>query len=132
MNLTPKHQRLIDLFRQMADLTLPECKACPVPLSCCSPEYCHLTVEHARIHWQTELTPTGSHATLPLMGLDGCVAAPHLRPLCTLHTCSVNAIGCKKGDVAWTLKYFELREEIEMLGFELFPIADEEIEHAHS
>ena len=123
---TEPRSRLIELFRQMAELTLPECKACRNPLSCCSPEYCHLTMQHARLHWQTELMPTEHHATLPLMGPNGCVAPPHLRPICTLHTCDVNSIGCKKGDPIWTRKYFELREEIELLGYELFPFKPEE------
>lgn len=112
--------QLIDLFRQMAELTLPECKACRNPLSCCSPEYCELAMDQAMTNWRTKLTPTGFHATLPLMGPEGCVAAPHLRPLCTLHTCEVNSMGCKRGDPKWTARYFELRDEIERISLELF------------
>ena len=31
----------------MADLTLPECLSCLVPLSCCAPEYCELAEARA-------------------------------------------------------------------------------------
>ena len=32
------------------------------------------------------------------MGPRGCIATPHLRPLCTFHTCAVNAWGGKSDD----------------------------------
>jgi len=58
-----------------------------------------------------------SHPILPLMGEKGCVAPPHTRPLCTLHTCSVNSLGVKIDDVEWTDKYYILRNKIEMSEF---------------
>ena len=58
------------------------------------------------------LVPTG-HPTLPFMGPNGCTVEPHLRPLCTMHTCAINAFGFKPDDPEWTVKYFVLRELIE-------------------
>lgn len=116
---TPKD--LIKLYKDMADHTLPECKhSCRVPLSCCSPEYCEFTMDFASKRG-VELSPTGN-PRLPLMGPSGCIAPPHLRPMCTFHTCDILAVGYKKppddgspGLEAhqWTMKYFDLRSEIE-------------------
>jgi hypothetical protein len=47
------------------------------------------------------------------MGPTGCVVPPHLRPICTVHTCEINGVGVKKGDPKWTEAYFKLRGEIE-------------------
>lgn len=103
--------KLIPLMQQMADLTLPKCRGCRCPLSCCSGEYCEMAIEYAKEEWGTELGRT-SHPTLPLMGPSGCTAAPHLRPLCTLHTCEINGRGTS-GNQEWDEQYFTLREEIE-------------------
>ena len=99
----------------MAEHTLPECSGtCSAPLSCCSPDYCEIAIEHAKSKWGIDLIPT-SNPDLPLMGENGCIAEPHLRPLCAIHTCQVNSLGCKPGDVGWTNRYFQLREEIESI-----------------
>ncbi len=110
--------KLIGLYRRMADVTLPKCKACRVPLSCCSPEYCTGTIEHARERWGVELLTT-NHPRLPLMGPTGCTAEPHLRPCCAVHTCSINSLGLERNDPKWTEDYFTLREEIEVQEFNL-------------
>ncbi len=102
---------LIELYAKMAALTLPKCKACFPPLSCCSPEYCEMAISIAKDEG-VELTRT-EHPTLPLMGIDGCTAAPHFRPLCTLHNCSINSIACDPKDPKWTKKYFDLRQCID-------------------
>lgn len=108
-------QQLVVLYQQMADMTLPKCKECPVPLSCCSPEYCEMTINYAKT-FGVQLNPT-EHKSLPLMDPTGCIAAPHLRPLCTMHTCRINGLGCDPKDPVWTKKYFELREEIESMEY---------------
>lgn len=96
----------------MAELTLPECKySCRCPLSCCSVEYCELTKDWAKEKWNIELQSTG-HPSLLFMGSNGCIVEPHLRPFCTLHTCSINSLGFKKNDSEWTTEYFKLRDEI--------------------
>ena len=104
------------LFREMADLTAPVCankdgRGCLVPHSCCDPMYCDLTQEYAASQG-VALEPTG-HPKLKFMGPSGCTVAPHLRPMCTLHVCCINSLGCKPGDPAFTQKYFKLREEID-------------------
>lgn len=114
-------QRLIDLYRQMADHTRPECARCLIPHSCCASEYCDQVIEYAKVKWGVELLPTG-HPKLPLMGPKGCTAAPHLRPLCTVHTCAMNSIGSKPGDPKWTDEYFRLHDQIQQLEWTLFPL----------
>jgi hypothetical protein len=116
-----KRTLIIRLYREMADMTNPECAACPVPLSCCGKEYCDLTARFALKNWGVTLQPTG-HPTLPFMGPKGCTVAPHLRPICSVHTCAVNALGGKPGDAAWTEKYFDLRERLNVLECELHTI----------
>lgn len=107
---------LIQLYREMADLTLAECRQCKIPLGCCSPEYCDMALSWAKDKWGICLQKT-NHPILPFMGESGCTVAPHLRPWCTLHTCEMNAMGIKKDDTEWTEKYFELRYRIEELEY---------------
>jgi hypothetical protein len=106
------------LMKEMADLTLPECKECHVPLSCCDALYCEIAEHYARRNYDVELQTT-SHPTLPFMGEAGCVVEPHLRPLCTLHVCSILAFGQKPNDNEWNKAYWSLRDRIDDLLFEL-------------
>jgi len=108
--------KLVLLFEEMSVLTRPECEKCRVPLSCCSPEYCEIAISYAAEEYQLQLKRT-DHPKLPLMGPTGCTAAPHLRPLCTLHTCKINGIGTS-GDPVWDKKYFMLREQIDEASYE--------------
>lgn len=103
---------LVVLYQEMADLTLPECRSCKVPLSCCSSEYCQMTMEYAKNEWGVELVTT-NHDRLPLMGESGCTASPHLRPWCTMHTCAINGLGMKFDDPDFNKAYFSLRRKIE-------------------
>lgn len=112
-----KRKEYEELFQKMADMTLPKCKQCPLPYSCCSPEYCEMAIRVAKRNGVT-LEPT-DHPKLPLMSETGCIAPPHLRPLCTLHVCCINSIGCDPNDPKWTKEYFELRAKIERLEYEL-------------
>ena len=112
---TKTSAKLIVLYQQMADLTAPECATvCRAPRSCCSPEYCAMAIDYAKRVWDTVLTPI-QNQRLPLMGPSGCTAEPHLRPLCTIHTCAINGFGFKPNDQAWTKAYFKLRNKIERL-----------------
>jgi hypothetical protein len=104
---------LIKLYEEMAGLTLLKCKECKIPLSCCDPVYCELAKETA-IRAGVTIKET-DHKTLPFMGENGCVVPPYLRPLCTLHTCTINSLGFDPKDLDWTNRYFKLREEIEEL-----------------
>lgn len=108
---------LIALFKEMSDLTAPECASnCRRPHSCCSPEYCEMA-EDAATQQGIKLEAPMSHPTLRFMGPNGCVLEPHLRPLCTLHTCAVNSLGFKPGDPEWSRRYHDLRERI---GYEMW------------
>lgn len=104
------------LYQEMAELTLPKCKQCRVPMSCCSPEYCEAAIQIASEKGVT-LEAQHFHPTLPLLGPTGCVAPPHLRPNCTLHVCSINSLGFDPHDRAFTKKYFRIRRLIEKEEF---------------
>lgn len=114
-------EKLKNLYRQMADHTVNECDNCLCPHSCCAPEHCEMTRQFALKEWGVTLKPTG-HERLPFMGPDGCTVEPYLRPICTVHTCDINAVGFKKGkdgpDFEWTERYFEIRGKIEEMEFE--------------
>ena len=111
--------KLIPLYQQMADLTAPECaQTCPNPHSCCDSMYCEMAMEIATD--RGVVLGRTDHPTLPLMGPSGCTAPPHVRPLCTLHTCAISGLGVKPGDDEWTARYFELREKIEELEYAEF------------
>lgn len=77
-----------------------------------------MSIQYAKDRWNTDLTRT-AHPRLPLMGEHGCIAPPHLRPMCTMHTCQVNSLACKPGDPQWTNRYFQLRDQIEDMEYEL-------------
>ena len=110
--------QLVVLFQKMYEMTNPECKSCRVPLSCCDALYCQCAEAYAHEEWGVDLNPLKTdHQTIPFLGKDGCVVPPHLRPLCTLHTCDINNLGIKSGDPKWTEKYFELREQIDDLDY---------------
>lgn len=113
-------QKLIDLYQQMYELTRPECDKCRAPRSCCSPEYCDLAEEVAAERG-VQLIAT-KHPTLKFMGANGCIVPPHLRQLCTVHTCDIGNLGFKKHDAAWTKRYFQLRSEIDVLEMTLYGV----------
>lgn len=123
-------QRLIDLYQEMYELTQPECASnCPLPQTCCSPEYCWMAKEVAK-DWGEDVSPLQQRDDgLLFMGPQGCVLPPHLRPHCTMHTCDINAVGCKmrpKPDPEWTERYFRLRSEIEELEWSVHHGDEEE------
>ncbi len=114
--------KLIVLYQEMADLTRPKCGACKAPHSCCSPEYC----DFADAFSTQSGNPVLERREQPLKFLreDGtCSVPPHLRPMCTLHVCSINSLGFDQ-DAEFTKKYYDLRDQIELeeaAEFEAFP-----------
>jgi hypothetical protein len=115
-------EKLIQLYQQMSDLTAPECAgvgpgSCKCPHSCCDELACNITKDFALTQGVVlpEFPPNRKGAFY--LNESGCSVAPHLRPLCTMHTCSVNGLGFKPGDPKWTKDYFQLRGEIEKLEF---------------
>jgi len=107
------NKKEIKLFQKMADLTLPKCKECRIPLSCCDKMYCTIAKDYANDKG-IKLEETGNEK-LPFMGENGCIVPPWLRPLCTLHNCSINNLGLDMKDQKFNDRYFELRQEIELL-----------------
>jgi hypothetical protein len=66
---------------------------------------------------------------LPFMGNEGCIVPPHLRPVCTSHVCQVCSLGArvtgdKEADFIWNEKYWQLRDEISELEFDLEEILE--------
>lgn len=109
----------IELFRQMAEHTLPRCgKSCGNgnPDRCCNDIYCEAAEKLALDH--NIVLPKQPHPRLRFMGPVGCVVPPHFRPLCTLHDCKISSIGEDPEDAVWTDRYFELREEINVAVYE--------------
>jgi hypothetical protein len=114
------NSKLVVLYQKMADLTAPECaNTCRAPHSCCDELYCAMTTDYAMERYGIALEPAppceANPKHLPYIGPQGCIVAPHLRPLCTMHTCQVNGLGFKLGDEKWTRKYFKLRNAIDRL-----------------
>jgi hypothetical protein len=112
-------EKLIEMYQQMSDLTAPECAhTCMIPHHCCQAAQCEDTINFAQRYYGVTLART-THPRLPLMSPSGCTAAPHLRPVCTVHTCDVNSFAGKFDrktstiDKEWTLRYFKLRDEID-------------------
>lgn len=114
-----EREQLKQLYRELYELTNPVCMTkCLLPHSCCSPEYCDIAIKYAKERWGEELKPTGQHPRLPLMGLSGCVAPPHTRPMCTAHVCEMTLY--KQGPGYWD-KYWELRDRVDRLEWKLTP-----------
>lgn len=108
--------RLVKLWQEMAEMTMAKCKEhCHALGSCCSPEYCQMAAE--------EMTKAGHKFPLMPFGktfvVDGkCIVPPQFRPLCSLQQCKISGMGVDPKDPEWTLRYFQLREEIEELTFQ--------------
>jgi len=105
----------------MADHTCAKCGTphCNIieeirPNRCCDRESCQMAKDYAQTRFGITLQPT-NHPNLPFMGANGCTVEPYLRPLCSLHQCSINSIGVLRGSKEWTSEYFRLREEIDIL-----------------
>ena len=115
-------EKLVQLYQKMADLTAPECAgvgpgSCKCPHSCCDEMACSITKEFALSQGVTLPEYPPNHRGAFYLSETGCTVAPHLRPNCTMHTCSVNGLGFKPGDPAWTKKYFALRTRIDKQQF---------------
>lgn len=97
-------QHLVDTFQKLADFTAPKCVSCRSPFVCCTAQQCADTKAFAKDTFGIELVETGG--ILPFLGPSGCIVAPHLRPICSVHVCESHL-----DDSEWSEQYFELREE---------------------
>lgn len=116
----------IDVFAALAAHTQSACGACRVPYRCCTRAQCEATARGALEDFGTDLTALRTdHPELPFLGPQGCVVAPHMRPICTVHVCDQHL-----SDNAWSDRYWELRDDAglaleSMLEAGRFPAADE-------
>lgn len=111
---------LVVLYEKIEKITNPSCISgkdeCSVfsgkKYKCCSNEYCNKAKQFAKDGYGIELEPTGNKDVM-FMGDNGCIVAPHLRPICTVHVCSITwaAKSMVSGDEV-TREYFSLREKI--------------------
>ena len=106
-------------YQKMAGLTKPKCggSGCAPykPGRCCERMYCEMAKSIAMDEYGVDLEYVDSAADVPFLKDGACVVPPHMRPLCTLHTCKISAIGCDPTDPTWTKEYFALRDQIEHL-----------------
>lgn len=109
------NKKIQSLWDRMYEMTNKECGKCRAPYSCCSPEYCEQADEYSQEQGVT-LQKT-DHPTLLFMGPDGCTVLPHLRPMCTVHTCDITALGFHKSDPDWTDSYWKLRDQLRDLTY---------------
>jgi hypothetical protein len=107
-----EHNSEKEAFFALWQHTKDECASCRVPHGCCNSWQCEETIRYAKDRFDIDLASTG-HASLPLMGPNGCIAEPYLRPVCTVHSCHIANQGFKPDDEQWTDKYFELRHKAE-------------------
>lgn len=112
--------KLVQIYQKMADLTAPECAgvgkgSCRVPHSCCDEMACIITKEFALTQGVVLQEYPPNHKGAFYLGENGCTVAPHLRPICTVHTCQIGSLGFKPGDPKWTKKYFKIRDTIDAL-----------------
>ncbi len=113
------HQ-LAEKYQEIAALTFEHCQQTCSRLGwCCERDYCLAAIGYARDHFEVDLAIT-TNAKIPLLGPDGkCTAPPHMRPMCSVHSCDINSIGVFRGDRPRTSAYFKLREEIDLLELQL-------------
>lgn len=118
--MTEKLQKLQKLYSEIADLTFEDCKKkCRNLGSCCESFYCEVAMQVAKDEYGLELKPTGNK--IPLLDSDGkCIAPPHVRQMCSFHSCDINSAGYFKGDKPRTERYFQLRDEIETIEMARF------------
>lgn len=95
-------------FAAVAEHTRAKCGACLAPYACCSTSQCESTIAFAKDTFGVDL-PVTDHPKLPLMGPEGCTAAPHFRPICAVHVCEQHLAG----NTPWIDTYWDLRETAE-------------------
>jgi len=106
--LTPTQKmELIPLYAELAKVTRDECAECPG--LCCHWYYCYLATRYAAEEWDIyiEVAPHPSGRSLAETG--PCPIPPHLRPICTLHHCSLKWEG---GMAPWRIRYDTLIQRI--------------------
>lgn len=103
-------------WEKMAAFTAPICAAgkdeCLYPHRCCEKKFCEMAREYAR---SQGIELQEGNGRLPFLGENGCTVPPHLRPVCTIHVCTVSWAGKShiEHDPEKTKEYFALRARLE-------------------
>ncbi len=110
-----KQLEMIQLYQRMYEITVVKCKRCSKGAgTCCNVYACKLVEKFAKAEYGVTLMRTG-HPTLLFMGSEGCIVAPHMRPVCTVHTCKTVQYGCDFEDKPWTADFYDLKKQIALL-----------------
>ncbi len=106
------------LWERMAELTNKKCiQKCKILGSCCDKFYCEIAENMASVHGV--ILQKTANEKLPFLDKNNqCVVPPHLRPMCSLHQCDIASIGGDANDPEWTKEYFELREQLDEIGYD--------------
>lgn len=99
---------LIDLYREIVELTKPICSTCPQPYKCCEIAGCNQAKYWAKTYGIDLVETNGK---LPFLTESGCTVAPHHRLLCSLWVCESRLKDLPP-------RYHELRAEIARLEAE--------------
>lgn len=76
---------LIDLYRELYELTNAICSTCSPPYHCCIPVGCQRAESWAKSYG--EILPRYNNSDMPYLTENGCTVAPHLRLICTGFIC---------------------------------------------
>ena len=107
------------LYQQVADITKPLCLAgtdcgplADKPYHCCEKRYCDMAAKFALDGYGIVLEPTEHE--IPFMSSEGCIVPLHLRPVCTLHVCSISWAGTStiENNPIKTEEFLALRQRI--------------------
>ena len=109
------NSNLVEAYQKLADITFDHCKrTCKNLGSCCDVDYCNFAISRAE---EFGVTLTPGNGKFPLL-IDGkCIAPPHLRPLCSAHSCDIAAFAEFRNEPKLTEKYFDLRTLVDELEF---------------
>ncbi len=116
------NQDLVQLYEKIASITAPICasgkdecgKYQDNPSRCCERKYCEIAAENAMFEG-VELKPVSED--IPFLSSAGCIVPPYLRPICSVHVCSISyaARSHIENDPDKTKRYFDLRKRIRAL-----------------
>jgi hypothetical protein len=95
---------LVDLYREMAELTHPLCARCDPPHHCCELAGCVQAMSWTTTMYDMRL-PRLPGTKLPFLSSAGCTVAPHHRSLCTTWL-------CRQALLLAPPRYFELQAQI--------------------
>lgn len=109
--MDPIKHDLIPLWQNMYQHTNNGCAECKSP--CCNIEYCEIAREYAN---SLDQHPDETNNELFYQADNGkCICPPHLRPMCTIHSCKVDK---SEVDPEWLGEYWKMRDKLNILIWE--------------